>query len=183
MAHPRAGKPGEAPPVKYLAAILHSSGFDVEGRLFPELEAALGTIDYRGDPQPFTITDYYEDEMGQSLQRMIVSFEDLKPPTDLARVKHETYRIEKRFEEDSGRRVNIDSGYMDFFKVVLASFKEGPQKIYLGDGVYADPVLLYQDGSFRTLPWTFPDLKEGVYMEDFTAIRKRYKRDRRNATF
>lgn len=183
MPHPRAGIPAEAPPVKYLAAILFGSGFDLGRRLFPELESVLGTIDYRGNPHPFTTTDYYEDEMGHSLERLIVSFEDLRSPTDLVRIKHITCKIERRFEEDGRRRVNIDSGYMDYFKVVLASFKEGPQKIYMDEGVFADPVLLYQDGSFQILPWTFPDIKEGIYMEDFLAIRKRYKRMRREAAF
>jgi hypothetical protein len=183
MPHPRAGRPAEAPPVKYLAAILFAAGFDPGGSLFAELEDLLGAIDYQGDPHPFTATDYYADEMGEPLERLIVSFSRLLPPTDLVRIKHETYRIEKRFEKGGGRLVNIDCGYIDYFKVVLASFKEGPQKIYLGEGVFADPVLLYQDGSFHVLPWTFPDLKAGIYMEDFLAIRKIYKRMRRDASF
>jgi hypothetical protein len=183
MAHPRAGKPGEAAPVKYLAAILYGRGYDLGLHCFPELEALLGPIDYRGKPHPFTTTDYYADEMGAHLERLIVSFEELLPPTDLVRVKLATYEIEKRLEADGGRTVNIDSGYIDYFKVVLASFKEGPQKIYMGEGVFADPVLLYQDGSFQILPWTFPDLKEGFYMEDFFAIRKRYKQMRRGDAF
>jgi hypothetical protein len=181
MSHRRAGAPGEAPPVKYLAALLSSEGFDIDARLLPDLEELLGPVDYRGAAHPFTTTDYYEDEMGPGLLRTVVSFSTLAPATELIRVKHATALLEGRFAERGGRRVNIDPGYLDYFKVVLASFKEGPQKIYIGEGVYADPVLLYQDGSFVILPWTFPDLREGVYMDDFEKIRGLYRRNRRSA--
>ncbi|MCK4236757.1 MAG: DUF4416 family protein [Candidatus Krumholzibacteria bacterium] len=165
--------------MKFLAAILYSRGLGVETRLFPELETILGRIDYRGRGYPFTNTDYYEDEMGPELHRMIVSFEPLGSPTGIVDLKLGTAQIEDKFKENGSRRVNIDPGYIDYFKVVLASFKEGPQKIYLGKGVYADPVLLYQSGAFEPLPWSFPDLKQGIYMEDFKAIRAIYREARR----
>ena len=80
---------------------------------------------------------------------------------------------------DAGRRVNIDPGYMDYYKIVLASFKEGPQKIYLGEGVYADPILLFYEGEYVPFQWTFPDFKAGIYAEDFRAIRALYKNARK----
>ena len=69
---------------------------------------------------------------------------------------------------------------LDFFKAVLASFKEGPQKIYIGDGVYADPVLMYQDGEWIILPWTFPDFRTGLYNGDLSVIRGIYRKKRRS---
>lgn len=179
MAHPRAGKPKEAAPVKFLAAVLFGRGFDTGARLFPELERILGGIDYAGPPRPFDMTDYYEDEMGPGLERVIISFERLGSAADMARIKHATADVEIKLEGDSGRVVNIDSGYLDYHKVVLASFKEGPQKIYLGEGVYADPVLIFQNGTYRPFPWSFPDFKAGLYTDDFLAIRKIYKEARR----
>lgn len=179
MESPRAGKPEEAAPVKFLAALLMSRGFDPEAGLFPKLESILGEIDYRSASYPFTVTDYYEEEMGPGLHRVIVSFAPLRPATDIVRVKLDTAAVEKTYERKSGRIVNIDPGYIDYYKVVLASFKEGPQKIYLGEGVYADPVLLFQHGVFESLPWTFPDFTAGLYTNDLMEIRRIYKKARR----
>ncbi|UCF05253.1 MAG: DUF4416 family protein [bacterium] len=177
--HPKAGRPQDAPSVKFIAAVLLGGDIDFDAALSPELEQQLGRIDYRSEPHPFTVTDYYEDEMGPGLERLIVSFEPLGEPTDLVRIKIATARIEERLAVDGARRVNIDPGYMDYFKIVLASFKEGPQKIYVGDGVYADPVLLFQNGAFEPLPWSFPDFRAGSYTDDLMAIRRIYKSARK----
>ena len=178
-AHSKAGKPREGAPVKLIAAILVSRGFDVGKRLLGRLEERFGRIDYCGEPHPFTGTDYYEGEMGPGLGRAILSFEALRAPTEIVRVKLDAAAMEDDLSEGGARRVNIDPGYMDYYKIVLASFKEGPQKIYLGNGVYADPILLFHDGEYEPLQWTFPDFKSGVYREDFRSIRALYKKARR----
>jgi hypothetical protein len=179
MAHPKAGRPREGAPVKLLAAVLAGRGFDLEAHLFPMLEERFGRIDHRGAAHPFDRTDYYEDEMGPSLDRLIVSFEPLCEATDIVQVKLDTAAIEEDLADGGARRVNVDPGYMDYCKIVLASFKEGPQKIYLGRGVYADPILVFFEGEFGPLPWTFPDFKSGMYREDFRKIRVLYKNARR----
>jgi len=179
MVHPKAGRPREAAPAKYLAAILHPRGFDAGGLLLPALEERFGRVDFRGEAHPFSMTDYYAPEMGPDLDRTIVSFEPLGTPDGLVRAKLLAAEIEARFAVDGNRRVNVDVGYVDFFKVVLASFKEGPQKIYLGEGVYADPVLMFHEGRFKPFEWSFPDFRAGTYMEDLRAIRAIYRQARR----
>jgi hypothetical protein len=179
MAHAKAGKPGAGSPVKLIAAILLSRGFDFESLLLPGLEERFGKIDYRGEAHPFTGTNYYEDEMGPELGRIIISFEPLAAPTDIVQTKLDTAAIEEDLAGEGGRRVNIDPGYMDYYKIVLASFKEGPQKIFLGRGVYADPILLFYEGEYIPFQWTFPDFKAGIYAEDFRAIRALYKKARK----
>jgi len=154
-------------PVKFFAAILFSREFGLEDRLYGELEEGFGKIDFSGEDQPFDLTDYYNHEMGSGIKRRIVSFAGLGQAEDLPGKKLLSSRIEKRFADDRGRCVNIDPGYIDYYKVVLASFKEAPQKVYLCKGVFADMVLLFQNGDFISLPWTFPDIKSGLYMDDF----------------
>jgi hypothetical protein len=179
MAHPKAGRPGEGAPVKYFAAVLLAGGTALDSVLEGGLRSILGPADLIGPPHPFDVTDYYEEEMGKGLSRVIVSFESLAAATDLVDVKLAAADLEERLSGASGRRVNIDPGYIDYFKAVLASFKEGPQKIYLGRGVYADPVLMYEDGLWHTLPWSFPDFKEGLYMDEMGEIRRLYRKQRR----
>ena len=175
MVHTKAGRPREGAPVKYCAAVLARRDFDLERRLYPLLEERFGRIDFHGEGHPFTVTDYYRDEMGPELRRTIVSFEPLGSAADLAGAKLAASKIEGRLGEAGNRLVNVDIGYMDFFKLVLASFKDGPQKIYLGEGVYADPVLMFHEGAFRPLEWTFPDFKTGTYGADLMAVRALYK--------
>jgi hypothetical protein len=178
MAHPKAGRPGEGAPVKFIAALLLAEDVDI-GDVISRLEPLLGPADFTGEPRPFDITDYYEDEMGGSLARTIVSFERLGDAPGIVDLKIASAQIESDLSEGGNRRVNIDIGYIDYFKVVLASFKEGPQKIYLGGGVYADPVLMYTDGAWRELPWSFPDFSDGRYGDEFGRIRTIYRGQRR----
>jgi hypothetical protein len=166
-------------PVKYLAAVLFSPGFDLEQDLYPELEKLFGPLDSRSKDYRFDMTDYYSAEMGKGLQRRILSFSGLESAALLAEKKLACRRLEESFSRGQRRRVNIDPGYIDFFKLVLASFKEAPQKIYLGSSVFADMVLLYQDGEFRVLPWTFPDFREGIYMEYLHRVRELYRMEMR----
>jgi hypothetical protein len=179
MAHPKAGRPGEGAPVKVITALLLAGDVDVDSVITGGLEPVLGPADYRGPPRPFDITDYYEDEMGKHLGRMIVSFKRLSDAPGLVGMKIATAELESRLAVKGSRRINIDVGYIDYFKVVLASFKEGPQKIYLGRGVYADPVLMYEDGGWIPLPWSFPDFRDGRYDDDFAEIRSIYRAQRR----
>lgn len=179
MAHPKAGRPSEGAPVKYFTALLLAEGVEPQSVLDGGLGDILGEADFIGPPHPFDMTDYYEDEMGPALCRVIVSFSRLGEAPGLTEIKLDIDRLEEKLSGKSGRTVNIDPGYIDYFKAVLASFKEGPQKIYLGRGVYADPVLMFEDHEWRILPWSFPDFREGLYMEEFEAIRRIYREQRR----
>ena len=128
---------------------------------------------------PFEYTDYYREEFGSPLKRKFICFKDLVRKEDIASVKLETNRIEERLAVKDRRRVNLDPGYMDCDKVVLASAKYNGQKIYLDHGIWADLTLHYEQKGFRPYPWSFPDFKRGMYDEVFLEIRKRYRKQRR----
>jgi hypothetical protein len=139
-----------------------------------EMVEHIGAIDATSPVFTFDMTDYYEDEMGSDLKRIFYAFSDLMDPARIVEVKLVTDRIEQAFALAGGRRVNLDPGYMDFYKLVLVSNKYLGHKIYLGKGVYADPTLYYDKG-WKPYDWGFPDFKSGRYDEFLTAVRKEYK--------
>ena len=47
-------------------------------------------------------------------------------------------------------------------RLVLATGKNFPHRIYLDHGIYGDLTLIYGQGGLRTLPWTFPDYARGA---------------------
>ncbi len=160
-------------PVQLIAAVIFSDK-NVLCDLERKLEDVFGRIELISQIFEFNATDYYSDEMGSNLKRIFYSFEDLLNPEQIVDVKISTDQIEKQFVVDGKRRVNIDPGYMDFYKLVLLSNKFLGQKIYLGKCVYADPTLYYDKG-WKTYSWGFPDFKTGLYNDFLTKVRERYK--------
>ncbi|HPZ08780.1 MAG TPA: DUF4416 family protein [Candidatus Eremiobacteraeota bacterium] len=164
-------------PVKLFLGILFNS------EKFPlkiEIEKLFGKIDYISPVFPFNLTDYYRDEMGDNLSRLFYSFENLILPHTIADIKLSTNELEKKFSFNGKRHINLDPGYLDYHKIVLASAKFGGQKIYIGKGMYADMTLWYKKGHFKPFPWTFLDFKDGLYDKVFLEIRQRYKFQRKN---
>lgn len=137
---------------------------------------ALGAaIALQGAAAAFDKTDYYAREMGPNLQRTFFALDALMGPDELVALKQLTWQTEQHFARQGCRQVNLDAGYLDATKVVLASFKVGPQKLYLGQAVWADLVLYFRDGAYGPLPWTFPDLRDDTHASFFLAARRQYK--------
>ena len=161
-------------PVKLVVAVLCSS-HDALAKSCEGLRSRRGGIDHQGAARPFNLSDYYVKEMGTELGRSILSFDRLASPDELVDFKHECVELEHSLAESSGQRaVNLDPGYLDHGKLVLASLKAAGQKIYLARGVYAGLVGRYGRGRYRPFEWTFPDFSAGLYDEELAAIRERY---------
>jgi hypothetical protein len=141
---------------------------------YEHLAAQWGVIDFTGLDRLFDLSDYYEPEMGPNLFRRLVAFEALRNPDKLAEAKRACIEIEAALSGAKGRRVNLDIGYLDHNKVVLASVKAAGQKIYLSDGIYADLIARYGDGRYQPFAWTFPDFKDGRYDEELAVLRGQY---------
>ena len=71
--------------------------------------------------------------------------------------------------------VNLDPGYLDLGKLVLASCKEAPDKLYLGEGVWGHTCLRYRFGAFSAPDHSFPDFQDGRFNSFFTEARGLYK--------
>ena len=138
------------------------------------LQRKFGRIDFESEILAFTYTDYYKDEFGTDLKRRFVSFKKLVSPYSLAQIKIATNKIEQRLAKNSLRVVNIDPGYLTLAKLVLVSTKDYSHRIYLGRGIYAEITLIFKNGTFIPLDWTYLDYKTPEYISIFTQIRKIY---------
>jgi len=178
MARPRA-----AQPVKLICGLL-SGDRDLLQRAKQLLKRRFGTIDLESDIWPFYQTDYYEEEMGADLKRQFVSFAETVDPAVLADAKHGANAIEEAIAHQCGgldvaRPVNLDPGYIDLDKLVLASTKTNSHRIYIGQNMYAEVTLAYADGGWKLWPWTYPDYHREEYHEYFTMLRERLRKQRR----
>jgi hypothetical protein len=140
------------------------------------MEEYWGNVDFVGPDHVFNITEYYEPEMGANLNRRLISFLRLFPPGQLSSAKRISNDIEDMLATENKRAVNLDVGYLDHNKIVLASFKGAGQKIYLGDCVWADFIARYRSGRYQPFDWTFPDFKDGRYDLELSKIRAIYRK-------
>ncbi len=168
------GTAREPAPVKLIASLL-TGDVDMLPKVRAALARAFGPTDLESEILPFDHTDYYAAEFGSALQRQFVTFERLIAPEDLPAVKRQTNEMERALAQEGRRRVNIDPGYVSLSKLVLATTKDHAHRLYLGQGIYGEVTLAYQQGRFRPWPWTYSDYASDSYCALFLEIRKRYK--------
>jgi len=114
----------------------------------------FGPTDLESDTWPFTQTDYYKDETGPDILRRFVSIETLIDPGSLA-------------------EINLDPGFIEPSKLILASTKNFSHRIYIGNKMYAEVTLTYDKGAWRHYVYTFPDYRQSCYHDFFTKVRTR----------
>jgi len=129
-------------------------------------------------------TDYYATSMGAELLKRIWAFENLISPEQLASIKVTTNRLEEEYAKihvspSIVRPLNLDPGYIDLGKLVLASTKDHAHRIYLQQGIFAELTLIYTKKHWQTLPWTYPDYQSKEYHEFFDQCRKKLADGRR----
>jgi hypothetical protein len=122
----------------------------------------------------FDYTSYYEPEMGYPLYRRVLAFRDLIDQQSLSKIKIYTNDVESEYSEKGKRTVNIDPGYMLCERFVLATGKNYTHRIYIGNNIYADLTLIFQDGGFKKLPWTYPDYADDIMLDYLTIVRHKY---------
>jgi hypothetical protein len=161
-------------PVKLVIAVLHSDE-NLLAKAQMQMTEKFGPIDFTSQSFSFEVTTYYVPEMGSPQIRLFCSFEKLISPGDLAHIKLITNALEDELAINGRRKMNLDPGYLDTDKFVLASAKYNGQKIYLADGIWADLTLHYEKGHFSPYPWSFADFRGGEYEKTFLRIREIYK--------
>ena len=164
-------------PVKLFVGLLTSRP-ELVADVGAVLSCEFGHIESKGGPFAFHETNYYDKEMGGPLSRYFFGFSDLIPADSLAGIKIRTNTIEGNWRSGKipvARPINLDPGYLEEAKLVLASTKNFYHRILLSRGIYAEVTMHYQGGQWQALPWTFPDFRSGRYHVYFTDLRNRYR--------
>jgi len=162
------------PLAKLICAITFSPSVKLDNIII-QLENAFGQIDDKSNIIEFIHTDYYTPEMGPDLKKLLVSFFNPFKAENLWMAKHTTNDIERMFSDSGKRQANLDPGYLETSKLVLASTKNFSHRICLNQGIYAEVTLLYADGKFQKLPWTYPDYLEKSFLDFLSKTRENYK--------
>ncbi len=153
-------------------------GDNIEEKLvIGELEKHFGDVILKSRVFPFNHTDYYYEEMGINIRRMFVGFNKTIEMERIVDIKLLTNKVElENFSSEGRRKVNIDPGYINLSKVVLATTKDYQHRIYLGCGIYAEVTLRYRKGTFTPWEWTYPDYREKASIDFFNRLRENYKK-------
>lgn len=163
-------------PVKLILNAFYKDDALLE-RALDEWSLIAGPVEARLEPRPFEHTDYYSEEMGQGLKKVLVSYRNLVPRDSLVRLKRAAVLLEQklatRHADGFHRPVNLDPGLLLPEKFLLATGKNFPHRIYLGRGVYADLTLIFRHGRFEMLPWTYTDYLEHDVLAFLATARER----------
>jgi hypothetical protein len=150
-------RPAPPTPAKLVIGMI-SGDRSLAEKVATALLSVFGEPDLISPWWPFDFTEYYRREMGAPLFRRMMSFNAGIDQAHLPDIKQITNQLEIRFSRTPAKRlVNIDPGYLLPERFVLASGKNFTHRIYIGKGIYADLTLIFQKGTFVSLPWTYPD--------------------------
>lgn len=160
--------------VKLVIPVLFSDK-DILEKIIIDLIEYLGEIDFRSDVLPFTFTNYYDDEMEGETFRAFLSFQKLIAIEELVDIKKNTNKLELKYDVNGKRRVNLDPGYIELGKFVLATTKDQQHRLYIRDGIFEEITLFYREKKWRHWEWTYPDYRSEEYKSILEKIREIYK--------
>ena len=166
----------EPKPVKLIVGILATDRQCVHAATEAILDK-FGKADFTSDVWLFDQTDYYKNQTGSRILRQFVSIERLIDPGKLAKIKHQTNRIEQKLVRTLAlplpRPVNLDPGIIEPCKLVLATTKNYSHRIYIGKKMYAEVTLIFDKGRWQPFDYTYPDYKQQCYFDFFDKVRSR----------
>jgi hypothetical protein len=172
------GIPKEPREAKYFASVLSATP-DLFAKVREDLELYFGGIEWESPMHHWDYSPAYSKELGAEIKRRIYVFRNLASPDRLPEWKSISNRVETKYSKiKTGhlmRRINIDPGYLNGSQVILASTKWYPNRIYLGDGIYADLTLFFDGCVFQPLKGlTLPEYKTRASIKFFMWLRRLY---------
>ena len=84
------------------------------------------------------------------------------------------------FRSDGKRHVNLDPGFINHGRLLLATTKKAGFRIPLKDGIYTELTLFYARGAWNKFPWTYRDYQSKKVQDFLTVVRKKYLEERKS---
>jgi len=119
----------------------------------------------------FNYTDYYSDEFGSDLKKVILIGGKIEID-ELSTIKYRSIEIEADYSNKNRRTMNIDPGFLTLSNLVLYSTKEYSSSIPLNERINVVLELIYHGGSYQALEWTYPDYS--ALIPFFNTVREHY---------
>lgn len=145
------------------------------------LTAEFGEWDLVSEEFSFSgeFSTYYDDELGGEGLRRIYSFKNTVDPSRQADIKIRTNEIEALFSVDGKRKINLDPGFINHGRLMLATTKETGFRVPLKDGIYTELTLFYARGAWQKFPWSYRDYQSERVQKFLTKVREIYLAERR----
>ncbi len=141
---------------------------------FGDVEAVSEEFSFSGD-----FSTYYDEEIGGEGFRRIYSFKETVDPSRQADIKIRTNEIEAELSVEGNRKINLDPGFINHGRLLLATTKETGFRIPLKDGIYTELTLFWARGGWQKLPWTYRDYQSERVQKFITDVRRTYLAERR----
>ncbi len=170
------------PPAAFLFFGVFSGRLDIIDDVRTLVEERYGPLHPRGESPvfPFPETQSYPKTMGSDLKKRFYVLDKRWPQDGLARVKRDAVEMEAalgdRWRKRAGvdRPVNIDPGLINDCRIILATTKDYAHRLYRGEGIWEEITLVYRQGQYRELPWTYRDFKSPEYHRFFEIFREEF---------
>ena len=152
------------------------AALDILVKDFGEIEAVSEEFSFSGE-----FSTYYDDEIGGEGLRRIYSFKNTVDASLQAEIKERTNEIEAMFSENGNRKINLDPGFINHGRLMLATTKNAGFRIPLKRGIYTELTLFYARGGWHKFPWSYRDYQSERVQRFLTEVRKSYLAERKNA--
>ena len=166
---------------KLIVGVIYNDA-EIYDRALAMLKEAFGEIDGESERFSFSreFSDYYDEELGGEGQRVIFSFRDCVDPARQAEIKQKTNEMERILSDGDGNRlINLDPGFINHGRLMLATTKKAGFRIPLADGIYTELTLFWARGEWHKFPWSYRDYQSEKVQNFLTETRKIYLEQRK----
>lgn len=115
---------------------------------------------------------YYSKEMGENIKRVLLWADGAYPRGELVEGKLWADSFEQETSVEGARVVNIDIGIILKEQMLLSTSKPYSHRIFLRDGVWAELNYIFENKTYRSLPWTYPDYQCEQKVALFNSLRQ-----------
>ena len=174
------GKTYEFEKEKMIIGVIYHD-MDIYNKAIEILEQEFGPIERQSERFSFSkeYSTYYDGELGGEGERVILSFKETVDASRQAKIKTFTNDLEMRFSVDGRRLINLDPGFINHGRVMLATTKSTGFRIPIADGIYTELTLFYARGRWNKFPWTYRDYQSERVQSFLTEVRHDYLLERR----